>query len=77
MTNIEKPPLGLTHRDISYRMWLIDRNKEILQAMNRYDAENVQIPLSWVEEYANNIHALSGPVAVLESEKEDYEYGNP
>ena len=46
MTNIIKPPLGLTPR------WIRDmeRFEEIISAMKRYSQAGMPIPIEWIEE---------------------------
>lgn len=46
MTNIIKPPIGLTPR------WIRDmeRFEEIISAMERYSEAGVPIPIEWIEE---------------------------
>ena len=46
MTNIVKPPLGLTPR------WIheMERFEEIISAMKRYSEAGIPIPIEWIEE---------------------------
>lgn len=59
MTNITKPPLGLTPR------WVRDmvRFEEIISAMKRYSEAGVPIPIEWIEE----IDELYDRTVVLET----------
>ena len=46
MTNIVKPPLGLTPR------WVheMERFEEIIAAMKRYSEAGLSVPIEWIEE---------------------------
>ena len=44
---IRKPPIGLSPAFI----YIEDRMLEIQRAVNRYMAEGLNVPVSWIEEY--------------------------
>lgn len=46
---IKKPPLGLIPRQV----WIDERRREIIRAMDSYSSAGKVIPREWIEELAN------------------------
>ena len=46
----EKPPIGLTPKDVWEQLCIRDRISDILGAMHRYARVGKPIPYEWVEE---------------------------
>lgn len=51
--NYKAPPIGIAPKYI----WIEERQRALLEAINRYIQANMKIPIEWVEEYNSLINS--------------------